>query len=235
MKNTLKNPTVHRFTHDYELTGQLTRSICRALENAVAERGEAYLVVSGGRTPIALFERLSQQILPWAKITVLLADERWLPADHEASNERLVKQHLLQHQAAAAKWVSLLTDHAHPSEAIETLNQRFADIPCFDVVILGLGEDGHTASLFPDSAQLEEGMSTENPVVAVTPTEAPHERISLSRSRILQSRQIYFHLVGQSKAEILEKVTQEHANFPATVFLTNHQVPVDVMLAVSKE
>ncbi|MCC5854059.1 MAG: 6-phosphogluconolactonase [Idiomarina sp.] len=227
--------SVHKFSQEHELTVEFANRIRFNLEQAVNARGHGYLVVSGGRTPIALFERLAHHPLPWSDITVLLADDRWVPKDHEASNERLVKQHLFQHQAKAANWLSLNTEHATPAEAVPTLAERLADLPRFDVVILGLGEDGHTASLFPESPQLHQGMTTSQPVVAVTPAHAPHERISLSKSRLLNSRQIYFHLVGQAKADVLDLAMQPGAKFPASAFLQQEQVPVDVMLAVPEE
>lgn len=227
--------TIHTFWPEQDLTYQLSRHIRQALEQAISDRGHAYLVVSGGRTPIPLFNNLAQQILPWKQVTILLADERWLPADHEASNERLVKQHLLRDRAATAQFISLLSPEDSPTEACAKINQRLANIPTFDVVLLGLGEDGHTASLFPDSPELAHGMTTSESVVAMTPQNAPYQRISLSRTRLLKSRQIYFHLVGEAKAKTLATVMDPKSTLPATQFLLQEDVPVSVMLAVPKE
>ncbi|WP_258806732.1 6-phosphogluconolactonase [Pseudidiomarina sp. CB1] len=226
---------VKKFHHDSDLIDQFSRQLCRELEHAVAERGHAYLVVSGGRTPVPLFERLSKQVLPWPQITIVLADERWLPATDAQSNERLVRQHLLQHQAAAANFISLLTDASDAHQAVTAVNQRLADLPRFDVVILGMGEDGHTASLFPCSAELAHALSTADSVAAVTPTTAPHQRMSLSLARLLDSRHIYFHLSGTNKAAVLEQAMQPEADFPVSRFLQQQQVPVEVMLAVPEE
>lgn len=226
---------VKEFNHDSDLIDQFSRQLCRELEQAVAERGHAYLVVSGGRTPVPLFERLSKQMLPWPKITILLADERWLPATDAQSNERLVRAHLLQHQAAAANFISLLTADADAADAVAQINERLAKVPRFDVVILGMGEDGHTASLFPCSAELEHALSTDDSVVAVTPTTAPHQRMSLSLSRLLNSRQIYFHLSGAGKAKVLAQALQADADFPVSRVLQQQNVPVEVMLAVPEE
>ncbi len=227
--------SVSKFSHDSDLIDQFSRQLCRELEHAVAARGHAYLVVSGGRTPVPLFERLSRQMLPWPQITILLADERWLPATDAQSNEGLVREHLLQHQAAAANFVSLLTDDSDAHQAVTKVSERLADLPRFDAVILGMGEDGHTASLFPCSTELEHALITDAPVAAVTPTTAPHQRMSLSYSRLLNSRHIYFHLSGTAKAATLEKVMRPEADFPASRFLQQQQVPVEVMLAVPEE
>ena len=226
---------VKEFNHDSDLIDQFSRQLCRELEHAVAERGHAYLVVSGGRTPVPLFERLSKQMLPWPKITILLADERWLPATDAQSNERLVRAHLLQHQAAAANFISLLTADADAADAVAQINERLAKVPRFDVVILGMGEDGHTASLFPCSAELEHALSTDDAVAAMTPTTAPHQRMTLSLSRLLNSRQIYFHLSGAGKAKVLAQALQENADFPVSRVLQQDNVPVEVMLAVPEE
>ena len=221
--------TLERFPHQVELIDDFSRRICRRLEQAVAARGEAFLVVSGGSTPLPLFKRLSQQVLPWPKITILLADERWVPATAPASNEKMVREHLLQGQAAAARFISLLSDAEDAFDGASTVQQRLAHLPTFDVVILGMGEDGHTASLFPDSPQLQQGMTTALPALAVPTPSQPQQRITLSQQRLLNSRQIYFHLVGASKAATLERAQQQ--NLPANVFLQQQQTPVTVMLA----
>ena len=108
-------------------------------------------------------------------------------------------------------------------------------MPRFDVVILGMGEDGHTASLFPCSAELEHALSTDDAVAAMTPTTAPHQRMTLSLSRLLNSRQIYFHLSGAGKAKVLAQALQENADFPVSRVLQQNNVPVEVMLAVPEE
>lgn len=226
---------INKFPHNEALTQQLTERVGNILSAAVAERGQGYLVVSGGRTPISFFEQLAQQELPWAQITVLLADDRWLPISHEGSNEGLVRKHLLQHHAASATLVSLLTAHDTPAEGLAELNEKLANLPRFDVVILGMGEDGHTASLFPESRQLAEDMSTDNAAVAVTPLYAPYERVSLSKSRLLNTQHLFFHLVGSAKATVLAQALRENSQLPASAFLQQNQVPVEVMLAAPEE
>lgn len=223
---------VETFTSEDALTQAFTQTIYEQLKQAIAERGRAYLVVSGGRTPVPLFSLLSQQDLPWSQVTVLLADERWLPASHEASNTRLVRQHLLQNNAADAEFLEFANDAESVGAAVAAFNQQAAALPTFDVVILGLGEDGHTASIFPCSQQLNDALTTEAACLAVTPTTAPYDRISLSKSRLMNSRTLYFHLVGASKAEVLNQAMQPGASFPASVFLQQDTVPVKVMLAL---
>ncbi|RUO20874.1 6-phosphogluconolactonase [Aliidiomarina iranensis] len=226
---------IHKFANNEALVAQLTQQVSDILTTAVQERGHGYLVVSGGRTPVSFFQQLAQQPLPWQNISILLADERWLPVSHEASNEGLVRQYLLQHHAKAAEMISLISEHSTAVAGLRTINQRLQPLPRFDAVILGMGEDGHTASLFPESAALQEGLSTQNPAVAVTPLHAPHERMSLSKSRLLNSQHLFFHLVGKAKAAVLEQALAENSALPASVFLQQDQVPVEVLLAAPEE
>lgn len=222
-----------RFDTDAELVQRFIERLCKQLSQAIAARGKAYLVVSGGRTPIKLFSELSHQPLDWARVTITLADERWVAADDAASNECLVKQHLLQNRAAAATFVSLLEPTAGPVASASAAESKLAQLPTFDVVILGMGEDGHTASLFPCSAELEQGLTTAAAALVVRPTTAPHQRISMSLRRLLDSRQIYFHLSGAAKADVLARALKDtnHHAMPVRAVLHQTQVPVSVLLA----
>ena len=95
--------------------------------------------------------------------------------------------------------------------------------------------DGHTASLFPCSAELAEGLTTENAALAVYPTTAPHARVSLSKARLLNTRQVFLHLVGQAKQKVLTQAMRKDSQLPISEFLFREHVPVDVMLALPKE
>ena len=182
----------HRYDGRNELDSALTEVIATQLTQGIASRGSASLVVSGGSTPKGLFTALSSTELDWAKVTVLLADERWVPETHADSNSAMVKSLLLQGEAAAATWIDF------------GAGQEDADA---DVVILGMGTDSHTASLFPCSIELPEGLSTTEPVLMTQPTTAPHRRISLSKDRLLKTERGIIHLVGESKLEVYEKAT----------------------------
>lgn len=229
--------TVKNFTTDGALLDYFCREICQKIEAAIAARGAAYIVVSGGRTPVPLFEKLAMQMLPWSKITIVLADERWVEPSDANSNERLVRTHLMHDQAAAAKFISLWKPNASAYEAEPEINQRLAAVPTFDVVILGMGEDGHTASLFPCSADIKRALNTHEAVVAVTPTTAPHTRMSLSLKRLLNSHQIYFHLSGANKAGVLKRVVanQQAEALPASAVLHQTDVPVEVVLSQAED
>ena len=224
----------HNFEDASLLDSTLAQQIKDVLENAVRQRGHAYLVVSGGKTPVELFKTLAQTKMPWDQITITLADERCVGADHKDRNEHLVKHFLLQHEARTAKFLSLYDEHIHIAESLQKTACAIASLPTFDAVILGMGEDGHTASLFPCSNELGQGMDNNADVVLlVTPQTAPHQRVSLSKKRLLDSRVIFLHLVGQKKRSVLNQALVEPNPMlmPISAFLNNRDTNVRVMYA----
>ncbi len=227
---------LHQYSDTTALNQDFALQLTSILTEAIASRGQAYLVVSGGRTPTALFNTLSQADLAWDKVTVLLADERFVPADSADSNERLVKANLLKGHAAAAHFISLYAAAATAELAIANILPRLESLPTFDAVILGMGEDGHTASLFPCSSELSAGLAADAPaVLAVNPTTAPHQRVSLSLPRLLNSRQLFLHLVGPGKLEVLNKAqaATDVSSMPIRAILQQPDVDVAVMYATN--
>jgi 6-phosphogluconolactonase len=197
--------TLLRFDTPEQVTHALAEHIRQSLTRAVETRGEAAIALSGGRTPIPLFQRLSETALPWSSISVTLADDRWLPTDQADSNAGLIEQHLLQHEARQARFISLWQAGKTAQEAEADCAQRLSALPeRLDMVLLGMGNDGHTASLFPCAQELEHALETEQPCAAVTPTSAPHARMTLSAKRLLASRERILHLKGADKLETLQ-------------------------------
>ena len=140
-------------------------------------------------------------------MTVLLADERWVPETHTDSNSAMVKSLLLQGKAAAANWIDFGAGQENADAEVARVTEILSAMDSFDVVILGMGGDSHTASLFPCSIELPEGLSTKAPVLMTQPTTAPHRRMSLSKDRLLKTELGIIHLVGDSKLEVYEKAT----------------------------
>lgn len=199
----------NEFDSAAELNAVFAEKIANLLAAGIAENGKASLLVSGGRTPKPMFAELSQKDIAWDKVKISLADERWVQPDHEASNEKLVRENLLVNKAAAAEFVSMVCSDADAVDAQREIAGRINTMKQpFDVLILGMGEDGHTASLFPCSEQIDEGLQLPNhhAVIAVTPTTAPHQRMSLTLARLLQSNNIFLHLVGEGKKDTLAAV-----------------------------
>ena len=221
---------LHSFSEAHLLTEDLADRLKQILCNAIAQRGHAYLVVSGGKTPVDLFKVLAKTELPWDKVTITLADERCVPLGDANRNERLVRNHLLQHQAAQAHFLSVYQE----DQPIEDIESRIAALPTFDAVVLGMGEDGHTASLFPCSDELTMGLDNEAAaVLLVSPKTAPCQRVSLTKRRLLNSRVIFFHLLGQKKLAVLHQAMAEHNPMvmPVSAFLNNLDANVQVMYA----
>lgn len=180
----------------------LADHVALLLGEAVSARGAASLVVSGGSSPTAFFDALSQKELPWGAVFVTLADERWVDADSADSNEHLVRTHLLVGAASAARFVPLKTEAASPADSLGGTTLRLDALPTpFDVVVLGIGDDGHTASLFPDAKDLSAALDLDaSPcVLAVVPPAAPYERITMNLACLLSSRQIVVLLLGKGK------------------------------------
>ncbi|MCW8408515.1 6-phosphogluconolactonase [Legionella sp. PATHC035] len=221
---------LHSFSEAPLLTEDLANRLKQILGDAINLRGHAYLVVSGGKTPLDLFKALAKTDIPWDKVTITLADERCVPAHDSERNEHSVRQFLLQNHASKAHFLSLY-DEGHSLEQIEHL---IASLPTFDAVVLGMGEDGHTASLFPCSDELDKGLDDNAAaVLRVSPKKASHQRISLSKKRLLNSRVIFFHLLGHKKLAVLHQAMAEHDPrvMPVSAFLNNADANVQVLYA----
>lgn len=221
-----------QFNNTDSLNTEFAAKLVSILQDAIAQRGAAYLVVSGGKTPQALFNTLSNTDLAWDKVTILLADDRWLDDTQADSNERLVKATLLQNKASAARFISLYANTASAFTGAAEVLPRISGLPTFDAVILGMGEDGHTASLFPCSAQIKDGLAEgAAAVLAVEPKTAPYQRMSLSLPRLLNSRHIFLHLVGSNKLAVLNKAMAEQdvLAMPIRAFLHHPVAQVTVM------
>ena len=143
-------PELKQFDDRTQLVEQLTAAIVSQLGSAIAQRGQALLAVSGGNTPIPLFECLSHQTIEWEKVTITLVDERWVNDTHSDSNAKLAKDYLLKNNASVSKFIPLYNGMASPFGAKSEVNQALTELHLpFDAVILGMGDDGHTASFFP--------------------------------------------------------------------------------------
>ncbi len=226
---------LHRFTDSHRLNEQFVRQLTDILNQAIVERGRAYLVVSGGKTPRALFQKLAESSqIDWENVSITLADERWLLPEHQNSNERLVREHLLQSHAASAEFISLLADTACLKDNTALINERFLQLPTFDVVILGMGNDGHTASLFPCSKTIAEALSTDTrAVITANPENAAYQRLSLTANRLQNSRHLFLHLLGEDKLQVLHQAREgkDLQQMPIRAFLDNPKTHLQVMFA----
>jgi 6-phosphogluconolactonase len=182
------------------------------LQEAVAARGEATYVVSGGNTPKLYFAALSQHDIDWSRVNITLADDRRVPDDSARSNAKLVRESLLQNYAAAARFAPLADARLSPERELAAARTRIADLPLpADLVVLGMGDDGHTASWFPEGDHLEAAI---NPggrelVLPMTAPGAPEPRLTLTARVILRARARALHIEGDAKRAVLAKALAE--------------------------
>ncbi|HFC6388158.1 TPA: 6-phosphogluconolactonase [Neisseria bacilliformis] len=204
----------------------LADAVAQDLREALAHKGNAVLAVSGGRSPVPFFQALSHEDLDWANVAATLADERVVPTSHPDSNTRLVREHLLQHRAAAAQWLPLIEDGASVPPPDEAVRLALAHYRRADVLVLGMGSDGHTASLFPAAPQLSDGLSPDcpQPLLHVSPPDAPHERVSLTLAQIARVPQAYLAIAGEDKRRVLD----------AALAAPSAKYPVGAVLAAAR-
>lgn len=223
----------NEFASREALDSALAARVAKLLSQAITLRGAASIAVSGGSTPKGFFQALSLKPLPWDKVTVTLADERWIDPLSDASNARLVQQNLLQNEAGRAKFFHLKQGDRLSAETLSRLNglARQALLP-LDVLILGMGEDGHTASLFPCSDELAGGLDLDNPdaLIKLVPKSASHQRISFTFASLRQSRTTFLHITGEAKKQVFERALNQSDIYamPVSAFLQDPQVTTQV-------
>jgi 6-phosphogluconolactonase len=225
----------HDFADRLTLGDQLARDIAGKLDAAIKARGKASIAVSGGGTPKLMFAVLAEQEIDWSKVTITLVDERWVDEDNERSNARMVKGTLLHHEAHVARFLPLF-DKAHADDVDAALAGVGAKVDAigkpFDVVVLGMGPDGHTASFFPGGDHLAEALDLDgkHTVVSMRAGGAGEPRITLTLPRVLDTRALYLHIEGADKKDVLAKA-QAGEDFPIAAVLKQDRVPVDVYWA----
>jgi len=210
----------------------LAARVADLLREALALRGRATLIVSGGRTPAAFQQALSDHALDWSRVTVSLADDRWVAGDHPDSNARLVRENLLRGRAAAARFVPLANADVEPVQHLASAEKSLAALQRpFDAVLLGMGEDGHIASLFPGAPGTAAAMDRQRPeqLALVSPTQAPHRRITLSLRALLDTRALLLLIQGEAKRAAIERAGAASPQlYPVSAVLQQNAVPVEL-------
>jgi len=244
---TLPQVTVHTVASD-ALNDCLAQDIAQRLNAAISARGVAVLSVSGGQSPIALFEALRVHNVDWAKVRVTLVDERCVPNTHPDSNALLVHTHLLQGLAAKAQFVPMVSaatidptiskaPKLEPVAQAQSAAVALLAAGTADVLILGMGSDGHTASLFPDAPNLQDALDVRNTQACAAieldhpPANAPYARVTQTLAHILSARHIVLPLSGAEKINTLQQAwAKADLRFPVSYVLHQTQTPVALWL-----
>jgi 6-phosphogluconolactonase len=210
---------IREFAHREQAAEALAGALQAALGAALAKRDTASLVVSGGSSPVGLFRRLRAKPLRWSRVTVLASDERDVPPGHPDRNEGMIRRELLQEAAGAARLVSLIPPGPIPAH--------------FDAVVLGMGADGHTASLFPGSPDLAAALASPDRLATLRVPRLDSRRVSLTPAALLGSAAINLLFFGADKRTVFDaaRAGDDRHEFPVRVILGQDTVPVTVYTA----
>lgn len=195
-----------------DLVAETSLAIEAILREALASRGKASLMVSGGNSPKPLYQQLSKADLDWSNVTISLVDERWVDSGQSGSNEDFIKQNLIQNNAKKSRFFGLKTPHKTVEEGLAEAEARFAETEGpFDVCVMGMGSDAHTASWFPNSSGLSTALDTSNDknLCAIDAQGSPvagdfPDRITLTLNSVINSHAIILFIPGEAKRVVFD-------------------------------
>lgn len=222
----------HKFESREAASVAAAARIAGHINAKLAREDGAMFAVSGGTTPVQCFEFLSGYALDWDKVRVALTDERWVPRNHDDSNEGLVRKSLLQNEAESGSVLPVFQDKLTADDRCDELQscKPRGGLACS---LVGMGADGHFASLFPDTDSLEAGLNTDSDrfYIPVHTVASPHPRVSMTLGALLQSSEILLLFFGTEKLAVYEKAKAGDASYPATALLGQQTTPVSLYWA----
>lgn len=229
------NVTLLTFPDRTAFAEMLAQHVTSLLQRDLTVHSAAAIAVSGGSTPAPVFDLLkADDTLDWSRVMITLADERWVPNTDPESTEKLVRERLLH---PTSPFIPLFNDHPTPQAGLETTHRALQAIPLpFTAVLLGMGEDGHTASLFPHNATLRQAFDPSHSLNVIGLDDSPKPpsmRISLTYPALINTGRIILHLTGAGKIDVLNEALSDGPieAMPIRAFLRQTQVPVDVYYA----
>jgi len=222
---------MNEFETASDLDLALTEFVVEKLSSAIDERGVASLVLSGGSTPKAFLANLSEQDLDWGSVYVTLADERCVFDVHPDSNAKMVRDHLMKNLASEINFVPLYIQ----GESQMNCQQRFINhrvlAETYDIVHLGMGADGHTASIFPKAVERDQALNIKTPsnVLLTNPVTVTPLRLTQTRKRLLNTRNLILHFTGEGKREVFDRASEtKNAELPISYFVHQNLIPLTV-------
>ena len=229
------------FEQRHHLFTALAAECQDVLSEALSKHGAATLLVSGGTTPAPLYEALSKTELNWKKIKIALVDERWVDQENSASNEALIRRTLLINNAKAAEFTGMKTSAKTAKAGQAETEENYRKLPQpFSLAIVGMGPDGHTASLFPHAKGLADALKADSEQITATisanqseVTGPNTERLTLTASALMKTERVIILFTGEDKLAVFSAAQKEGPveDMPIRVLLHQEQVPVELYWA----
>lgn len=214
------------YTTREQLFAGVAQAVLSDLRASLSDTAGATLAVPGGTTPGPVFDLLAEADLPWERVSVMLTDERWVPGDHARSNTRLLYSRLMIGQVLQAHYVPLYLPGAAPEDRLAEIQDEVARACPISVLLLGMGEDMHTASLFPGADLLDQALSPDAP--PVLPMRAPgagEPRLTLTAPVLQGAHSTHLLITGPAKRAALETaLTLDSTAAPVATILANATV-----------
>ncbi|RLT99906.1 MAG: 6-phosphogluconolactonase [Ketobacter sp.] len=199
-----------RIEHEQKLPAQAAAFLAEQIRSAINGNGHCYCALSGGSSPVPLLQELAKADLPWQQVTFCMVDERFT-SDTSKQNQTMLQEFIDALPLPGANLVTLLTNDSLAA-TVEQANEQAKSLPeALDLVVLGMGLDGHTASLFPDSTDYRNAMQDSARYVTVVPGEAPFPRISMSYRWLINAKQLVLYIPGPEKLNCFRKLLADPA------------------------
>jgi len=231
----MSNVAEYRYDNREQLLADLLEKVTDILGSAVSKKGKASMLLSGGTTPGALYQRMSEVDLPWENIWFGPTDERWVDPAHEASNEKLVRETLCKNKAAHTHYIGHKTNFPDPVAGLAATMEQIKALPePYDIVLLGMGSDGHVASLFPTSKDTPAALDSENKnschPIHRGAGEVP--RMTMTLNQLLKADKVFILFYGVEKLAVFEEALKEKTEaLPVSYILHQDKVPVTLYWA----